>query len=179
VIASTGSATRKGERRVFIHWDGIAVEDEIREAEVTALGTRVKVLAHLEAKKNAGRRSATLFITAMAIRQFHRHLAQAGHVSADPTSGMRLPRFNQRIPKPLDAEAMDRLLRPPLGAKFAALRDHAMMELMYASGMRVSELVGLRLGQVDMKGGWVRVMGKGSKERLVPFEPRARAALRP
>jgi len=138
---------------------------------------RDDVLAYMEHRKSDGLRSASLFIAAMAVRQFHRHLAQAGHATTDPTNGMRLPRFKQRIPKPLDADRMDRLLRPPVGGKFTALRDHAMFELMYATGMRVSELTNLRMGQVDLVGGWVRVMGKGSKERIVPFGPRSAGVL--
>lgn len=143
-----------------------------------ATAIRDDVLAYLERRKADGLKSASLFLAAMAIRQFHRHLAESGRASADPTSGMSLPRFKQRIPKPLDAEGMERLLRPPTGAKFSALRDHAMLELMYATGMRVSELTGLRLGQVDLQGGWARVTGKGSKERVVPFGERAAVALR-
>ncbi|MFA5138319.1 MAG: tyrosine-type recombinase/integrase [Elusimicrobiota bacterium] len=138
---------------------------------------RDDVLAYLERRKEDGLKSASLFIAAIAVRQFHRYVAQVGHVAADPTNGLRLPRFKQRIPEPLDAERMDRLLHPPVGAKFSALRDHAMFELMYATGMRVSELTGLRMGQVDLAGDWVRVMGKGSKERIVPFGPRAAQAL--
>ena len=140
--------------------------------------TREDILAYLERRKEDGLKSASLFIAAMALRQFHRYLAASGRALADPTAGMRLPRFKQRIPEPLGADAMDRLLRPPPSGKFGALRDHAMIELMYAVGLRVSELVGLRLGQVDLREGWVRVIGKGSKERLVPFGPRATAALR-
>jgi integrase/recombinase XerD len=139
--------------------------------------TRDDVLAYMERRKGDGLKSASLFIAAMAIRQFHRYLAEAGFAPADPTVGMRLPRFKQRIPKPVDAEGMDRLLRPPIGAKFSALRDHAMLECMYATGMRVSELVGLRLGQVDLGTGLARPIGKGSKERIVPFGARAVAAL--
>lgn len=141
-----------------------------------AAATRGDVLAYLECRKAEGLESASLFLAAMAVRQFHRYLAEAG-LASDPTAGMRLPRFRQRIPKPLAPEAMDRLLRPPMGAKFLTLRDHAMLELMYATGMRVSELVGLRRAQVDLHEGWVRVMGKGSKERVVPVGPRAGAAL--
>jgi len=142
-----------------------------------ASAARGDVMAYLERRKGDGLKSASLFIAALAVRQFHRYLAQAGHAGADPTAGMRLPRFKQRIPQPLDAEGVELLLRPPAVAKFAALRDHAMFELMYATGMRVSELVGLKLVQVDLKGGWVRVMGKGSKERIVPFGRRATTAL--
>lgn len=144
----------------------------------SAAATREDVLAYLERRKDEGLKSASIFIAAMAVRQFHRYLAEAGLASADPTAGMRLPRFKQRIPKPLAQEAMDRLLRPPSRGKFSALRDHAMLELMYATGMRVSELVGLRLGQVDLREGWVLVFGKGSKERLVPFGLRAGATLK-
>ena len=143
-----------------------------------ATATRDDILTYIENRKAEGLKSASIFIAAMAVRQFHRHLVEVGRAPADPTAGMRLPRFKQRIPKPVDAEGMERLLRPPVGAKFSAVRDHAMLELMYATGMRVSELTGLCLGQVDLREGWVRVMGKGSKERLVPFGPRATAALR-
>lgn len=146
-------------------------------AREPAAATREDVLAYLERRKDDGLKSASLFIAAMAVRQFHRHMAQIGRAAADPTAGMRLPRFKQRIPKPLAEDGMDRLLRQPVGAKFSALRDNAMLELMYATGMRVSELTGLRSGQVDLRDGWVRVTGKGSKERLVPFGPRAGAAL--
>lgn len=142
-----------------------------------ASAARGDVMAYLERRKGDGLKSASLFIAALAIRQFHRYLAQAGQAAGDPTVGMRLPRFKQRIPRPMDAEAVERLLRPPTTAKLTALRDHAMLELMYATGMRVSELVGLKLGQVDLKGGWVRVTGKGSKERLVPFGRRSAAAM--
>nr|MBI3612633.1 tyrosine recombinase [Nitrospirota bacterium] len=144
-------------------------------APVTA--TRDDVLAYFERRKEDGLRSASLFIAAVAVRQFHCYLAEAGLTLADPTAGMRLPRFKQRIPKPVDAQAMDRLLRPPQVAKFSAVRDNAMLEMMYASGMRVSELVGLRLGQVDLREAWVRVMGKGSKERIIPFGLRVAAAM--
>jgi len=142
-----------------------------------ASAARGDVMAYLERRKGDGLKSASLFIAALAVRQFHRYLTQVGYAGADPTAGMQLPRFKQRIPQPLDAEGIERLLRPPTAAKLTALRDHAMFELMYATGMRVSELVGLKLGQVDLKGGWVRVMGKGSKERLVPFGRRAADAL--
>ena len=142
-----------------------------------AEATREDVLSFLEARKAAGLKSASLFIAALAIRQLHRYLKGQGLAASDATTGLRLPRFKQRLPEPLDAERMGRLLQPPASPRFAALRDHAMLELMYARGMRVSELVSLRLGQVDLGGGWVRVLGKGSKERLVPFGPRAAAAL--
>ena len=80
-----------------------------------ATAIRDDVIAYLERRKGDGLMSASLFVAAIAVRQFHRHLAQTGGVSADPTVGIRLPRFKQRIPEPLDAESMDRLLRLPAG----------------------------------------------------------------
>ncbi|KKW22411.1 MAG: Site-specific recombinase XerD [Parcubacteria group bacterium GW2011_GWF2_50_9] len=136
-----------------------------------ASAARGDVMAYLERRKGDGLKSASLFIAALTVRQFHRYLAQAGHAGADPTAGMRLPRFKQRIPEPLDAEGMDRLLRIHMGTKFSTVRDHAMIELMYGTGMRVSELTGLRLSQIDLRGGWVRILGKGSRERTVPIGP--------
>ena len=140
--------------------------------------TQDDVLAFLERRRGQGLKNSSLFVVAVVIRQFHRHLVEVGRVVADPTKAMRLPRFKQRIPEPVSEERVVRLLRAPAGKKFAVLRDHAMLELMYATGMRVSELTGLRPGQVDLVGRWVRVLGKGSKERLVPFGARAAAALR-
>lgn len=142
-----------------------------------AATTREDVLAYLERRKAERLKSASLFLIAIAVRQFHRYLVEAGRASVDPTNGMRLPRFKQRMPKPVDVDAMERLLRPPLGARFSLVRDHAMLELMYATGIRVSELVGLRLGQLDVQARVVRVVGKGSKERLLPFGESAAEAL--
>jgi len=142
-----------------------------------AEAAREDVLAFLEARKAAGLKSSSLFISALAVRQLHRYLKGQGLAASDATTGLRLPRFKQRLPEPLDTERMGRLLQPPASQRFGALRDHAMLELMYATGMRVSELVGLLLGQVDLSAGLARVMGKGSKERLVPFGARAATAL--
>jgi integrase/recombinase XerD len=117
-----------------------------------ATATPDDVLAFLEHRRGEGLKSSSLFVAAIAVRQFHRHLVEAGRAAADPTKGMRLPRFKQRIPEPVSAERVVRLLRVPVGAKFGLLRDHAMLELMYATGMRVSELTGLRPAQVDLGG---------------------------
>lgn len=136
------------------------------------------VVAYMESRRSAGRRSATIFAAAIAIRQFYRFLSGKGHAGAAATSGLRLPKVRERLPEPVDAEGMVRLLRFPRSHRFSALRDHGMLELMYATGLRVSELTGLRLGQVDLQEGWVRVVGKGSRERIVPFGPKAAAALR-
>ena len=90
---------------------------------------------------------------------------------------MRLPKFTQRLPKPLSVVEMEKLLSLPTGTKFHRIRFRAMLELLYATGLRVSELIGLNMDRVNLDEGWVRVMGKGSKERIVPFGPRAKESL--
>ncbi|MBI4656902.1 MAG: tyrosine recombinase [Elusimicrobia bacterium] len=139
--------------------------------------TRDDVLSYREHKKNKGVKSASLFGIAFAIRQFHRFLVANGHTTADPTAGMRLPKFKQRLPQPLSVNDMEKLLTLPTGNKFHHIRNQAMLELMYATGMRVSELVNLKPEQVNMDECMVRITGKGNKERIVPFGQKAKDAL--
>ena len=138
---------------------------------------RGDVMDYLESRKNAGLGSSSLFLAVVAIRQFYRYFLGLRYAVVDPTAGMPLPKFSQRLPKPLSVAAMEQLLVAPAGSKFIAVRNRAMLELMYATGMRVSELVGLSLRQIDLAEGWVRVLGKGSKERVVPIGKKARGAL--
>lgn len=139
--------------------------------------TKDDILAYLETKKKSGRRSATLFACAIALRQFYRFLKEQGHAKMDTAQGMRLPKFKQRLPDPVGVDGMEKLLSSPMGNKFHQVRMKAALEVLYSTGMRVSELVQLRLEQVNFEEGWIRVMGKGGKERLVPFGDQARNTL--
>jgi integrase/recombinase XerD len=132
---------------------------------------RGEVLALLEAKKDDGSRSASIFAAAVAVRQFHRFLADTARAAADPCQGMRLPRLNQRLPRPLGTADMERLLAAANGAKFHLVRTLAMLELMYATGMRVSELVGLKENALNLQEGSVLISGKGGRERVLPINP--------
>jgi integrase/recombinase XerD len=142
-----------------------------------ATATRDDVMAYLEARRDARLASSSLFAAAIAIRQFHRFLAEQGHTKADPTTGMKLPKFKQRLPEPLSVQEMARLLDAPIGSKFNHVRNKAMLELMYATGMRVSELLGLTLDNVNLEECYVRLCGKGGKERIVPVSQKAKAAI--
>jgi integrase/recombinase XerD len=113
-----------------------------------------------------------------AIRQFHRFLVRAGRTTEDPTAHLEAPRPWQRLPGVLSSEEVDRLLAAREASTPRDLRNGAMLELMYASGLRVSELVGLRLADIDFSLGIVRVLGKGDKERLVPVGEAAVNSLR-
>ncbi len=111
-----------------------------------------------------------------AVRSFFRYLIREGALDANPAADIPAPRGPKRLPKTLDADQMSRLLDLPQTDPLA-VRDWAMMELLYSSGLRLAELVGLDIGAVDLADGTVRVTGKGSKTRIVPVGRHARAAI--
>ncbi|MCX5793524.1 MAG: tyrosine-type recombinase/integrase [Elusimicrobia bacterium] len=129
-------------------------------------------------KKERGLGPASIFRKTEAIRAFYRYLRLEGKTLKDPTANFRAPRLPRKIPRFLKRREIDTLLAYPAGASFAGARAAAAVELLYASGMRVSELLGLRLESVNFQQGWLRVFGKGAKERLVPVNPGALARLR-
>lgn len=112
-----------------------------------------------------------------ALRMFARHLVREKRRNDDFTELLQGPKLARRVPGALTAAEVARLLAAPAGGGPRALRDRAILELLYASGLRVSELAGLTLQQLDLEGGFLRVFGKGAKERVVPFGSRARDAL--
>ncbi|MEA3299810.1 MAG: site-specific tyrosine recombinase XerD [Pseudomonadota bacterium] len=103
------------------------------------------------------------------IRGFYRYLVREGQLREDPTALLDSPRVGRPLPKGLGEEEVERLLAAPAGDSPLALRDKAMLELLYATGLRVTELVSLTVGELNLRQGVVRITGKGSKERLVPF----------
>ena len=104
-----------------------------------------------------------------ALRRFYRLQLERAAVREDPTARVRSPKQPRRLPKLLSEAQVEALLAAPATETTLGLRDRAMLETLYATGLRVSELVGLRLSQVSIDMGVVRVVGKGSKERLVPL----------
>ena len=102
-----------------------------------------------------------------AIRAFYRHLERAGRVSRNPAQGLRAPKAQKRLPEVLDVDQSARLMAIP-GTDPLAIRDRALLELVYSSGLRVSEAVGLDLADLDLVEREVRVTGKGNKRRIVP-----------
>jgi len=104
----------------------------------------------------------------VSLRNFFRFLAEEGSVVSDPTQDLDAPHIGQRLPKHLTAGEVESLLRQPELSTPTGLRDHAMLELLYATGMRVSELVGVRVQDLEANLGIIRCQGKGNKERLIP-----------
>jgi len=108
---------------------------------------------------------------------FRRYLLPKGVRSDDPTELVSGPKFRRKLPQVLSTGEMEKLLAAPTGQDAYAVRDRAMLELFYSSGLRISELCGLTLQQVDLEHGFVRVFGKGAKERVVPLGGKARDAV--
>ena len=111
---------------------------------------------------------ATIHRKTACLRSFYRHLRREGLLEGDPTAELVSPRRSQRLPQVLTRGEVTRLLDQPRGTEPTALRDRAILEVMYACGLRASEVTGLEVGDVDLEDGVLRTRGKGSKERLVP-----------
>lgn len=108
-----------------------------------------------------------------AIRMFYRHLVAQKHVNADPARNMENPGAAKHLPKVLNSRQVDALLEQPDQDAKEGLRDAAMLELLYSTGMRVSELVNVKSADLNMTGGYLMTMGKGAKERIIPIGERA------
>lgn len=128
------------------------------------LGKRAK-------KSSVGRKLA-------AIRSFFRFLVRQGVVGKNPAELIATPKKENRLPFHLDIDQVTTLVEAPQEDDKHALRDRAILEMLYSCGLRVSELTGLAIGDLDLSGGMVRVLGKGSKERIVPVGSRALEAVR-
>lgn len=110
----------------------------------------------------------------VALRGFFRHQLDEGLLAADPTARVELPKTGRPLPVTLSLDEVESLLAAPDISTKRGVRNRAMLEVLYATGLRVSELCGLQLGQVHLEAGFVRVMGKGRKERIVPLGDVAR-----
>jgi integrase/recombinase XerD len=121
---------------------------------------------------------ATIHRKSACLRSFYRHLRREGLRESDPTSTLSAPRRGRKLPQVLTRGEVDRLLAQPRGTDPQALRDRALLELLYACGLRASEAIGLELADVDLEERVLRARGKGSKERLVPIGQAALRAVR-
>jgi integrase/recombinase XerD len=152
--------------------------------EVSALEARPADVADFLAELAAGdvdrppASTATIHRKTACLRSFYRHVRREGLVDSDPTATVSPPRRSRKLPHVLTRGEIDRLLSQPRGMEPVALRDRALLEVMYACGLRASEAIGLELTDVDLEERVLRARGKGSKERVVPIGQPAVQALR-
>ncbi len=122
--------------------------------------------------------SSTIHRKAACLRSFYKHLRRDELIGDDPTAALSAPRRSKKLPSVLNYAEVQKLLSAPRGSEPTALRDRALLEVMYACGLRASETIGLEVADLDMEEGLLRARGKGSKERLVPLGRQAILAIR-
>ena len=150
--------------------DLLHLSDWLNEQDLATLSNADEVaLLRFVAQLSQTLRASSQARYISTLRRFYRHLLARGQIQADPTLRIAMPAKPARLPKVLSEIQVDALLAAPLIDTPLGQRDRAMLETLYATGLRVSELVGLKLHEVNYDMGVVRVFGKGSKERLVPL----------
>ncbi len=127
------------------------------------------VVGFVDSLARRGLKPASINRRISAVRRFHKYLFAEGLSSTNPAKFVHPARGWKKLPEFLTLEEVDRLLDAPDVSKPEGLRDRAILEMLYASGMRISELVNLRVIQINFEGGFIRVVGKGNKERIVPL----------
>lgn len=168
----------------------LAIERGASSNTIAAYGRDLaEYVAFLDSRSIAGpesvtREDATAFVASLrarglapssverkvaAVRGLHKFLVREGLTENHPTARLPLPKVPERLPDVISVDQMEALLSQPFADGPAGLRDRAILEVLYGCGLRVSELVGLDVGDVDLRDGFVRVLGKGSKERVVPI----------
>jgi integrase/recombinase XerD len=127
------------------------------------------IITFLTQLKNEGRAAATVSRHMVSIRSLYQFLVRERMIEHDPSLNMETPKLKKRLPKVLSVSEVENLLEAPQTTTAAGMRDKAMLEVLYATGIRVSELISLDVADVNLSMGFVRCMGKGSKERIIPL----------
>ena len=153
-------------------------EREATSAEPSDLSDFLADLAQGDGNGRPPCSTATVHRKAACLRSFYRHLRREEAIEDDPAARLQTPRRGRKLPEVLSYAEVQRLLAQPRGDDPTTFRDRALLELMYASGLRASETISLEIQDVDLEQGVVRARGKGSKERLVPVGGKAVAAVR-
>jgi integrase/recombinase XerD len=162
-----------GRYAAFLRERGITDGRKVDERDVAAHVARASAATHGDGKPY---RATSVVRALSSVRAFHRFLVREGQMRTDPTASVVRPKLPRSLPKPLSVEDVARVLAAPDGSA-KGLRDRAVLETLYGAGLRISELVGLDVDDVDLEEGSVRVLGKGGKERDVPLGRFARDAV--
>jgi integrase/recombinase XerD len=156
--------------RHFGHW----LADQEMELERVE---RIDIVRYFQVLRTGGISARSVARALAAIRGMFRFLVVERHLRIDPTENLENPKLWSTLPKSMQPEEVEALLAAPERETNEGLRDRAMLELLYATGLRVSELIRVRVDDVVMDAGFLRTLGKGSKERIVPFGDAARDAI--
>jgi integrase/recombinase XerD len=169
-LAKNSLSAYQTDLRHFGHW----LNDQQRELDAVQ---RIHIVRYFQVLRLAGISARSVARALAAIRGMFRFLVAERHLKHDPTENLENPKLWTTLPKSMQPEEVDALLRAPDRTTSEGLRDGAMLELLYATGLRVSELIHVKLDDLVMDAGFLRTIGKGSKERIVPFGDSARDAI--
>jgi integrase/recombinase XerD len=164
-------AAYQSDLRAFAVWVAAQRGRSLVEAQ------RLDLLEYLVVLSQQGRKPRSSARLVSCLRQFYQHLLRRGVIREDPSARVEAPRLGRPLPKSLSEKEVEALLLAPDTSEARGHRDRTMLEVLYASGLRVTELVTLTAGQVGLTQGVVRIQGKGGKERLVPLGEEAMAWL--
>jgi len=148
----------------------------LKKNRIASVGVTSKdeiILYHLKMKRK-GLSESSMVRSMSTMRSFYSFLANEGYISTNPTDQLDSPKVHKSLPEVLTAEEVSKLLDQPMTDTGRGVRDRSMLELLYATGMRASELVNLKVEDLNLDIGYVRCFGKGSKERIVPLGSHAR-----
>ena len=161
----------------FLAKRDITEPGQVEEATIRSFVASLSAATYGEGDDERPYRASSVARTLSSVRSFHRFMVRDGVADRDPAGGVSQPKLPRSLPRPLTVEEVTRLIEAPDPATPVGIRDRAILELLYGSGLRISELVGLDVDDVDLDPGSVRVLGKGGKEREVPLGRYGREAV--
>lgn len=158
--------TRKSYERDLEQYLTFLTEQHIKDWQAV---DRVLILSFLQQLQQSGKSSATIIRMVSSLRRFHQFLRQERFTDHDPMQHIDSPKKQQKLPDTLSLSEVERLIETPDTKEVLGIRDRAILEVMYATGLRVSELIGLQLKDLHLSMGLLQTTGKGDKERIVPL----------
>jgi len=141
-------------------------------------GSRADIMEYIAWRVEGGAKPRSTARQLSSFRRFYRYLLREGVISEDPTVNIAMPKIGRSLPQSLTEQDVDALLASPKVAEPLGHRDRTMLEVLYATGVRVSELINLKLGQINLNQGVLRIIGKGDRERLIPLGDEAQDWIR-
>jgi integrase/recombinase XerD len=159
--------------------DLMALQQRLTEKSVDlAAASRADVMDYIAWRVEGGAKPRSTARQLSSFRRFYRYLLREGLITDDPTANIAMPKIGRALPQSLTEDEVDSLLAAPNVAEPLGHRDRAMLEVLYATGVRVSELINLRMSQINLNQGVLRIVGKGDRERLIPLGDEAQDWLR-
>ncbi|MFL2553734.1 MAG: site-specific tyrosine recombinase XerD [Candidatus Rariloculaceae bacterium] len=159
--------------------DLLALEQRLKNRNVQIVNAeKVDLLDYISWRVDNGAKPRSTARQLSSFRCFYRYLLREGVIVEDPTANIAMPKIGRSLPQSLTEEEVDALLVAPNVSELLGIRDRAMLELLYATGTRVSELISLKMSQINLNQGVIRVVGKGDRERLIPIGDQAQDWLR-